>query len=219
MKIKGAIFDMDGTLIDSLMIWDILWEKIGDKYLAGTSFLPDENDIKAVKTCTLENAIKIIHKNYGIKSSVEELLVFSNSVINDFYANDVQLKDGILDFLKYAKENNVKMCIASATAPQLIKVALEHCDIKEYFSEVFSCAQYKVGKETPFIFEKALQYLGTPKSYTWVFEDSPLPIKVVKKIGMPTVGVYDKFNDYKDVKLNSDIYISSAIDLKNLIIE
>lgn len=219
MKIKGAIFDLDGTLIDSLMIWDILWKKVGIKYFGNEYFLPNQSDRQAVRTCTLEMAMKLIYNNYKAGKSAEELLLFANSVINDFYANEVQLKDGVLDFLKYAKERNVKMCIASATAPELINVALEHCKIKEYFSKIFSCAEFNIGKDKPYIFEKALQYLGTPVLETWVFEDSALPLNVVKQIGMPTVGIYDKFNDSNAVRTNCNIYISSANDFKKLIID
>jgi len=219
LKIKGIIFDMDGTLIDSLMLWDILWKKIGLKYFNDETFLPSQSDMLAVRTCTLEAAMQLIHENYKIGKSAKEVLLFANSVIEDFYTNEVKLKDGVLDFLKYAKEKNVKMCIASATAPDLINLALEHCNIKEYFIKVFSCAEFNVGKEKPFIFEKALQYLETPITETWVFEDSPLPLKVVKQIGLSTVGIYDKYNDADTVKANCDIYISSAKELRELIID
>ena len=76
-----------------------------------------------------------------------------------------------------------------------------------------------MGKEKPLIFEKALKFLETPISETWVFEDSPLPLKVAKGIGLPTVGIYDKFNNFDDVRLNCDIYISSVKDFKKLVIE
>lgn len=219
MKIKGIIFDMDGTLIDSLMIWDILWKKIGVKYSNDATFLPSRSDVQAVRTCTLEAAMRLIHEKYQIGESAKDVFLFATSVIKDFYTNEVKLKDGVLDFLRYAKVKNVKMCIASATTPELVNLALEHCNIKEYFMKIFSCAELNVGKEKPFIFEKALQYLETPISETWVFEDSPLPLKVVKRIGMPTVGIYDKYNASDKVRSNCDIYIASANELRGLTID
>ena len=65
MNIKAAIFDMDGTLIDSLMVWDVLWCRFGEKYLNDKSFSPSEEDDKKVRTLTLKDAMNLIHNNYN----------------------------------------------------------------------------------------------------------------------------------------------------------
>ena len=90
-NIKSAIFDMDGTLVDSLMLWDIIWKKFGVKFLNDDSFRPRTEDDKAVRTLTLKDAMAHIHKVYNIGKSGEELLCEANAIMRNFYANEVTL--------------------------------------------------------------------------------------------------------------------------------
>ena len=156
MNIKAAIFDMDGTLIDSLMLWDILWSAFGEKYLQNPMFSPSTEDDKKVRTMTLKDAMDLIHETYNIGESGNALLVQTNRIMADFYANRVMLKPGVEDFLKYLKSIDVKMCIATATAPELVEVAMKHCGLDAYFSKVFSCSDLGKGKDEPDVFLQAV---------------------------------------------------------------
>ena len=138
MTIKTAIFDMDGTLVDSLMLWDVMWSSFGKTYLNDCDFRPSEQDDKMVRTLTLKDAMQLIHTNYGIAKSGDELLAYANGIIRDYYANRVELKEGVAEFLDYLAARGVDMCIASATAMELIEVAVEHCKIGKYFKKIFS---------------------------------------------------------------------------------
>ena len=198
MNIKAAIFDMDGTLVDSLMIWDILWATFGDKYLNNKNFRPSIEDDKKVRTLTLNDAMDLIHIQYAIGESGSELLMVANSIMLDFYKNQVQLKYGAKEFLEYLNNQGVKMCIASATAPELIEVAVKHCGIDKYFCKIFSCGTMGKGKDKPDVFLIAKDYLGESIENTWVFEDSLVAIETATKIGMRTVGIYDRFNYGQD---------------------
>ena len=218
MECKAAIFDMDGTLIDSLKVWNVLWAKMGEKYLNNKDFRPTPEDDKKVRTLTLKDAMLLIHNNYKLGESGEELLSLANSIMIDFYANRVELKDGVRAFLEHCKNNGVKMCIASATAPELIDVALEHCDIGKYFLKVFSCGTIGKGKDEPDVFLQAAEFLGAEIKDTWVFEDSLTAIETAAKIGMPTVGIYDKFNYGQDkIKEIATEYINSTEMILKLI--
>ena len=185
---------MDGTLVDSLKLWNVLWEQLGEKYLDNKNFTPSPEDDKKVRTLTLKDAMILIHNNYNIGESGEELLNLANEIMTDFYSNKVELKYGVLEFLEYCQKNNIKMCVATATAPELVSLAIKHCDIEKYFLKIFSCSTFGKGKEEPDIFLCAYNFLGEKLEETWVFEDSLVAIETATKIGMNTVGIYDKFN-------------------------
>lgn len=218
MNIKAAIFDMDGTLVDSLMLWEVFWSSLGEKYLNDDSFTPSIEDDKKVRTLTLKDAMDLIHTNYNLGNSGEELLEFSNKAMVDFYSNDVLLKSGVREFLEHLKAKGVKMCIASATASDLLEIALAHCDIKKYFLKIFSCGDIGKGKDEPDIFLKACEFLGEAKEETFVFEDSLTAIETAVKIGMPAVGIYDKYNyGQEKIKEIANEYIAKGETLLKLI--
>ncbi len=218
LNIKVAIFDMDGTLVDSLMFWDYLWKQFGNKYLNNPNFRPKDIDDKAVRTLTLRDAMKLIYQNYGIASSAEELFSDANLVCEDFYANRVKVKTGVIEYLDYLKQNNVKMCVASASAPDSIKFALSNYGILHYFDAIFSCVEIGKGKDEPDIYLEAIKYFNAEKQTTYVFEDSLLAIQTASKIGLKTVGIYDKYNfGHDEMQKIATEYIGKNEDLTKLI--
>ena len=218
MQIKAAVFDMDGTLIDSLMLWGVLWATIGKKYLNDDTFAPSAEDDKKVRTCTLREAMHLIHRNYHLGDSGDELLELASNMLLDFYTNRVQLKPGVREFLEYCSDHHVKMCVASATAPELVRVAMQHCEIEKYFEKVFSCGTLGKGKEHPDIFLLACEGLGEKTEDTWVFEDSLAAIETATKIGMPTVGIFDRFNYGQDrIREIATVYVAEGETLLKLI--
>ncbi len=217
-KIKAAVFDMDGTLVDSLMLWDLFWSEFGTRYLGDKNFMPSSEDDKKVRTLPLKEAMTVIHQNYHIAESEEELARVATEIMINFYSNNVQLKNGVREFLEYLKNQNVKMCIASASSTELVKLAIKHCNIADYFVRIFSCADIGKGKEEPDIYLQAADFLGEKIENTCVFEDSLAAIETANKIGMLTVGIYDKFNYGQDtIKQIAAEYIGAGETLLKLL--
>ncbi len=216
-NIKGAIFDMDGTLIDSLIVWGVIWDSIGEKYGRG-GFRPSEEDDKAIRTMTLVDCCDLIHEKYDLGNDGKELLGYINEICAQFYAEKVLLKDGVAEFLEHLAAKNVKMIVATATSLDLVMIAYKRCGLDKYFSEVISCATIGKGKDQPDIYLLALEKLGTDKNETWVFEDSATAVVTASKLGLPTVGIYDDYNYGQDVlKKTADFYVAKGESLKRLI--
>ena len=139
-------------------------------------------------------------------------------IMIDFYSKEVELKDGVVEFLEYCYNNGIKMCIASATDKELIKIAIKHCNIEKYFKDIFSCAEIGSGKDKPDIYIKAQECLGTKTEETCIFEDSHIAINTADKLGMKTVGIYDKYNyGQEEMKKIATVYIARCDTLKKLI--
>jgi HAD superfamily hydrolase (TIGR01509 family) len=218
MRIKGAIFDMDGTIIDSLMFWDYLWKQIGEKYMGDAEFKPCDELNKKVRTMVYADAMAYFKDYYNIPGDTDAFVRFASSGVFEFYKDVAKAKRGADKLLASLKEQNIKLCLASATAMPEVKYALECHGLSEYFDFVVSCADIGVGKEHPDIYLKAKSLMGIPEGEICVFEDSYVALETAKKAGFQTVGIFDRYNFGQErLKKSSDIYLDENQTLDCLI--
>ena len=213
--LTGAIFDLDGTLLDSMFIWDT----IGEDYLRTLGKEPHEDLKETFMTLTLEEAAEYYREHYKVTLSVTEIVDSINAMVEGIYRTKVTLKPGVMAYLRLLKERGVKMCVATVTDRYLVEDTLERLGILHYFSEIFTCAEVGYGKDKPIIYQKALEHLGTAKEETFVFEDSLFALETAKIDGFPTVGVYDMHESrQEEMKRLADCYVRSFEEpvLKNL---
>ena len=185
--LKGAIFDFDGTLFDSMFIWDTA----GEVYLRSIGIEPREDLQKVLKPMSLLQSATYIREKYAIPLTIEKIMDGINRTVEDFYFNTVQPKDGVVTFLEQMKAQGIKMCIATATDRYQVEAALKRCGMESFFFEIFTCTDVGHGKDEPIIFQKAVDYLGTTKANTVVLEDAYHAAKTAKVDGFITVAVYD----------------------------
>ena len=209
--IKGAIFDFDGRLVDSMFIWD----SFGDDSLRTLGKEPKENLTETFKTFTLEQAAEYYREHYGVTLSVGEIVDGVNEMVTEMYRTKVALKYGVLEFLRDLQSKGVKMCVATVTDRPIVEDVLKKLGIRDYFVEILTCAEVGYNKETPHIYRAALEALGTKKDETVVFEDALHALMTAKNDGFPVAAVYDKHElRQTEMKANGDYYITDYETVK-----
>lgn len=205
MNIKCAIFDFDGTLFDSMFIW----ENVGEIYLRSIGKEPKHSIREAVRTLSLYQSACYFKDEYDIDLSVEEIMAGINQTIEHFYLYDVQPKAGVIPFLEELKRRDISVCIATASDRYQIEAALERCSMTGFFDAVFTCTEVGHGKDEPEIFRKAMEYFGTDRSATVVFEDALHAIQTAKRDGFTVVAVFDNSEKRQsEIRELSDGYIA-----------
>ncbi len=208
--IKGAIFDLDGTLLDSMYAWF----DAGEKYLKSLNVIPREDLTDSIKSMSLKQAAEFLKEQYALTQTTEEIMAGITKTVEDSYKYDIKLKDGVKEFLQMLQTNGVKMCVATASDKTLVEAAFDRLDIRKYFVSILTCSEIGYGKDEPVIYREALKKLGTEKSETYVFEDAYHAIKTAKADGFTVVGIYDSFETKQDqIKSLCDFYTTDYSDI------
>lgn len=210
--LRGAIFDVDGTLLDSMYIWDT----IGETYLRSIGYEPREQLNETFRNMSLYQAACYYRSEYGVTLSVDAIMDGVNAMIRDEYRYRIQPKPGIPAFLRGLHEKGVRMCIATATDRPLIGDALRRCGIDTYFTEIFTCNDTGHGKDEPHIYREALRHLGTDRADTVVFEDALYAVRTAKADGFIVAAVCDSHEpDQESLKAFADYYLPDFTDIES----
>ncbi len=221
MKIRGAIFDMDGTLVDSLSFWDCFWRDMGERYFGDPTFRMDADHFDShVRTMIFSQAISYIHGYLHIPCSPEEFDSFAAEYVERFYRTVATPKVGAKELLAVLRERGVGVCLASATDRRYLDIALACCGLAEFFTPetILSCSDIGVGKERPDVFLAASKVLKTPIGETAVFEDSALALETAKEAGFITIGVCDHHNTTQArLSAAADVYLGDGATLTDVL--
>ena len=211
--IRGMIFDFDGTLFDSMFIWDTA----GETYLRSIGKEPEEDLQSKLKPMSLRQSAAYLKEQYGMRLSVEEIMNGVNRTVEAFYFDSVQPKAGVIELLEELTQKGVRMCIATATDRYQVEAALVRCGMRRFFSEIFTCTEVGSGKDQPLIFRKAMAHLGTDRGNTVVVEDAWHAICTAKDDGFIVAAVYDAHESMQSsIREAADIYIKDYSDLHPL---
>lgn len=207
MRLQSAIFDMDGTLLDSMFIWDDL----GPGMLRAQGITPEEGLTEKLKVLTLRQGAAYCKERYALPQSVEEIVSLIEGRVEKFYKEEVQAKPGVEKFLSLLKMEGVWMYVATATDRHLAEAALRHAGIDGYFRGILTCQEVGQGKDSPEIFERCMRRLRSNKKDTVIFEDALHAIETAKAAGFRVCGVYDDSarEDQEAIRRIADYYITS----------
>lgn len=212
MRLQSAIFDMDGTLIDSMG----MWRKLGPSMLRRLGIEPDAEDEAGLRDKSLRDKAAYCKARYHLSQTEEEIMALGRVVVEDFYRHEVRAKPGAREFLSLLKMEGVWMYIATATDRPLAEIALETTGLRDYFRGMITAAEAG-SKERPEIFERAMARLQSNKKDTVIFDDSLYAIRTAKTAGFRVAGVYDDAAkaDQEEIRRLSDYYILSFEEMYN----
>lgn len=208
--IAGAIFDLDGTILDSIPIW----EQAAEVFLHSMGIEAEKGLGKTMFAMSMQQGAAFLKERYLSEWEVEAIIAGINRTIEDFYFAQVPLKDGAAEFLKAMKQAGIKMVAATSSDRRVVEGALKRLKIMDCFARIFTCTEIGAGKDQPDIYLAAAAFMGTRPEETWVFEDALYALETAKKAGFRTVGVFDAFSagDQGKIKESSDFYLEKLAD-------
>ena len=185
MDKKYAIFDMDGTLIHSM----VFWKNLATEYLTSKGILQIPADIlEQIKPMTMSESTALFRREFGLTGDVEAQM---NEMMEDHYRNDIPLKPGVWEYLENLHRQGVRMCVASATAEHLMENCLTRLGVREHFEFLLSCETVGAGKRSPLVYHEAARRLEAAPREIAVYEDALYAVQTAKAAGFHVVGVYD----------------------------
>ena len=208
---KGAIFDIDGTILDSMSAWvDITNEFFNDHGIAIS-----KEETLSYQSQSFEESLVTIHNEYLPDMSIVDMFADFERRSRENYINSIQPKPYVVDYIKKLYDEGVKLAVATSGFPDLVKAAFTRLDIYKYFSAFTYSREVGCSKSSPDIYLLAAKRLGfTPQECT-VFEDIATGIESAKGAGFKTVAIEDVTNTADKDRLiqYSDHYITGWDEL------
>ena len=206
-NVKAVLFDLDGTLVDSM--W--MWKDIDIEYLGKYGIILPEELQRLIEGMSFSEVSVYFKETFGLKESLEEIKAEWISMAKDKYAHEVPLKPGAIRFLDYLRAHNIRMGIATSNSRELLDAVLESRKIAPYFGCCMTACEAGAGKPAPDIYLKVAKALETEPADCLIFEDTPAGIQAGIRAGIPVCAVADRHSaDRKDQILElADYYIET----------
>lgn len=202
---SGAIFDMDGTLTDTMPIW----ENTGRQFLAAHGLTMPPDLMEDLKPLSMAQTADYLRDRFGLGESPQEIIEEMNRLVAKGYYETAPVKRDIIPFLDRLRERGVVMCVATATDRHLAEAILRRTGLAPYFQFLITCTEAGAGKDTPLIYQRAVEGLGVSIGGTVVFEDALHAVRTAKSAGFRVVAVADDScrEDAEKIRRAADHYI------------
>ncbi|MCR4780100.1 MAG: HAD family phosphatase [Ruminiclostridium sp.] len=211
-EFTAAVFDLDGTLFDSMGFWRNIDEWFLNKM--GIDEVP-EDYLLAIAHLGAEETAKYTKERFKLDISPEEMMKCWFDEALDFYRTRVTLKPGAYDFLRILRDGGVKLAVATASDAPLYRPGLERTGIDGFFGAFATVNECERKKGFPDVYSLACSRLGVPDSEAVVFEDIYIAVKGAKAGGFRTVGVFDEVScrDAEAIEKTADLFICDFTEL------
>lgn len=203
--IRGAIFDIDGTLLDSMPIWN----DCGAVYLRKLGVTQEPGLGELLFPMTLEQSSAYLKEHYGLRRSEAEIRQGVLEVVAEFYREQAPLKPGAKELLEQLRDRGIPMILATTGDAVLARAALERLGVWQFFRGMLTASELQTSKHEPKIYLEAASLLGTEPAETAVFEDVLYAVETAKAAGFFTVAVADDASAGDEAALRhvADVYL------------
>ena len=197
-----AIFDMDGTLTDSMGFWS----RLAEEYITDLGFRYSSQVMDATAHLTVLDSAALFVRHYGLSKTPEQVAADINTLMEEHYRTDVPLKPGARAVLEGLQGAGVKMCVASSTSPRLIDICLRRLGVRDCFQFLLSAEDVGAGKDKPDVYLEAARRLGGSPDNTIIFEDILVAARTAKQAGFTLGVIYDvnSADDQEQLKALAD---------------
>ncbi|WP_049963008.1 HAD family phosphatase [Ruminococcus sp. HUN007] len=199
--IKGVIFDMDGTLIDSMQSWS----ECDRRFLKENGIDPPPGISEVMKTLSMEECARYFI-DLGVKMEPQKITDRIEEMVLDEYSTSIPLKDYVTETLDTLDRYGIPYCIATANYRTLTDTILKRFGIYDRFKFIYTCEENGIKKDDPEFFGKVCALLGTEKESTAVVDDALHCIESAGNAGFFAAAVFDKGNaDWEKTSAAADI--------------
>ena len=208
---KAFLFDLDGTLVDSMWMWGAIDVEYLGKF--GLTCPPDLQ--KAIEGMSFSETAAYFKKRFALEASLEEIKADWVSMSIEKYRSQVPPKPGTEAFLSWAAKQNIKMAVCTSNGREMVDAVLSSLNLARYFDCIITGCEVAAGKPSPDIYLEAARRMKVSPEECAVFEDVPAGILAGKRAGMEVFAVEDEYSlgmEEEKIAL-SDFYIRDYREL------
>ncbi len=209
--IRGIIWDIDGTLLDSMPIW----HDLGARLLRSHSVEPEPDLAEILWPMTIAEGVTYLKRHYRLTPDEARIRKQLMNITDRFYREEVTLKPGVREFLQILHTRKIPMVLATIGDPSLEEAALTRLGVRQYFEKMYVCEEYHTTKKESLIYRIAAEELSLQPSECLVFEDILQAVRSAHEAGFRTAAVEDEASlpERKEIRAAADFYIRSFSDL------
>lgn len=208
---KAVIFDLDGTLVDSMWIW----KKIDIDFLEERGHsLPDDLQ-KKIEGMSFTETANYFKTTFNLSEEIEEIKSVWVEMSRNLYSEDIKLKRGIMELLNILKDKGIQIGIGTSNSRELAEEVLKNNNVREYFEVLVTSDDVNKGKPEPDVFLKAAELMNVDASDCLVFEDTHAGVLAGKAAGMGVIAIYDAVSEeyMEEIKNSADHYLMCFSEL------
>lgn len=212
-NIQSVIFDLDGTLVDSM--W--LWHDIDVEFLEKRGLTLPETYQHDIEGMSFTETAVYTKELFQLKESVEELKDIWNQMALEKYRYEVKFKPGAEEFLRYCRQHGITLGIATSNSKELVSAVAMALQFQDDIRVIVTACEVAHGKPAPDVYLEAAKQLSVKPEQCLVFEDVPMGIKAGKNAGMRVCAVEDAFSEHQreEKRRLADFYISDYEQILN----